>query len=190
METYNLILNDETEGVFAISLVDAPAVEYNFLFFSKDELNFSIFNNDKREVFGVIMLADTPIPRKSNVNLGIGNHNVIFNKETIKNIVLKYSKNKYSDQVTLGHKEKAEGIYLFESYIIDRDNGINPPIPFSNIPDGSWIGKFKVDNEDIWTEIKNGTFKGFSIEGEFKYDIKNEELEFFKDVHKILSKIK
>lgn len=192
MDTYNLIIDEDTMGVFAISLVDEPAVEYNFLFFSKDDFNFSIFNDDKREVFGVIMLADTPIPRKANPLLNIGNHYVNFTKDTIKNIILKYSKDKLGDQITLNHIVKTEGVYLFESFLIDRENGINPPIPFSNIPDGSWIGKFKVENEKVWTEIKNGTFKGFSIEGEFKYDMGKEDdnINYLKEVYKVLSKIK
>lgn len=197
METYNLILEGESDGgVFAISLVENPAVEYNFLYFEKDTINFSISDEEKREVYGVIMLADTPIPRSANPKIGLPNHNIIFSKDTIKEIVIKYSKEKLNDSVTLGHLFKTEGVFLFESYIVDRELGINPPLAFSKISDGSWLGRFKVENDIVWNKIKNGEFKGFSIEGKFRYDnidytnFNDYYTEYLKELYSILKKIK
>lgn len=194
MEQYELIIDDDTIGVSAISLVDKPAVEYNFLIFSRDEkMMFSVTDVEKRELFGVIMLADTPIIRSANIKLGIGVHNVIFTKDTIKKIVEKYSKNKLNDSVTLDHSIFTEGVYLFESYIINREEGIYPPKDFIEITDGSWVGRFKVDNDEVWSSIKNGTFKGFSIEGEFKYNFNKEEdiddEEFLNEIYNYLKKL-
>lgn len=171
LDTYELTIEMGTDavsgGVFAISLVDKPAVGYHFLTFNTPKpLNFSIQNEDERVVLGVIMLADTPIYRN---NEPYGEHYVTFSGETIKRIVQKYFRSKRNDSVTIDHATITDNVYLFESYIIDRPMGINPPNAFADIPDGSWVGKFKVENETVWHEIKQGTFKGFSIEGSFSY---------------------
>jgi hypothetical protein len=60
----------------------------------------------------------------------------------------------------------ADGVYMFESFLIDKSRMSNPK-GFEDLPDGSWFGSYKVDNEDIWAKIKSGEFKGFSVEGDF-----------------------
>jgi hypothetical protein len=82
---------------------------------------------------------------------------------------------------------------MFESYIIDREKGIMPPKGFEEVSDGSWFGSFKVENEKIWEEVKAGTFKGFSVEGLFRYEKTNkvitEEGEIMSQIFKIFSQI-
>jgi hypothetical protein len=63
--------------------------------------------------------------------------------------------------------QQVEGVYMFESFIIDKQRGITAPTGFDNIPDGSWFGSYKIENEEVWNLIKAGTFKGFSVEGFF-----------------------
>jgi hypothetical protein len=67
------------------------------------------------------------------------------------------------------NEQQVKGAYMFESYIINRESGINPPTGFDGVSDGSWFGSFKVENADIWKRIKDGEFKGFSIEGAFDH---------------------
>lgn len=156
------------EGITAISLVEDAAIQYDFLLFSGDNqvLNFEVVSNELREVFGVIMLADTPIFR----NNKFGPHFVVLSPEVIREMVTKYFKEKLTDSVTLGHKLYTDDSFLMESFIIDRKNGINPPVYFNEIPDGSWVGRFKVTSDELWNEIKEGKYKGFSIETEMYYD--------------------
>lgn len=82
---------------------------------------------------------------------------------------------------------------MFESYIIDRQRGITPPKGFEDIADGSWFGSFKVENDNIWQEVKAGTFKGFSVEGLFMYErtgkVVTPEEEIMKQIFKILAEI-
>ena len=59
-----------------------------------------------------------------------------------------------------------DGVYMFESFIINSQR-MPAPEGFEDLPDGSWFGSYKVDNEAVWNEIKAGTFKGFSVEGMF-----------------------
>jgi hypothetical protein len=70
------------------------------------------------------------------------------------------------------HQEGAipPGVYMFESVIVDSTRGISAPEKFKDLPDGTWFGSYKVDNEEVWNEfISTGLFKGFSVEGIFKY---------------------
>ena len=82
---------------------------------------------------------------------------------------------------------------MFESYIIDRERGVNPPTGFEDVADGSWFGSFKVENDKLWGEVKAGTFKGFSVEGLFRYEkagmIVQKEEQIMSQIFKILSQI-
>lgn len=189
LPTYELTYNEEDKelGVFVISIVDAPATESNFFYFSKDNKTqyFAIDSEEKREVIGVIMLADISIYRNANSILGIPEHNVFFSKSTIEKLVLDFAKNKRNDQVDLNHSIEVDGVYLIESYLVNKELGINAPnkiVDFENINDGSWIGKFKVENDNVWEQIKSGRFKGFSIEGMFEYDLSSKEVDAVEDV--------
>jgi len=63
-----------------------------------------------------------------------------------------------------------DGVYMIESFIIDSKRGINAPDGLQ-LPDGSWFGSYKVDNEEVWNNfIKTGEFKGFSVEGDFRME--------------------
>jgi hypothetical protein len=95
--------------------------------------------------------------------------------------------------VNIEHNKKIDNVYMFESYIIDRSVGKNPMKSFEDLPDGSWFGSYKVDNEEVWNEVKSGTFKGFSIEGLFKYErtteVINREEKLLSKIINILNKI-
>lgn len=202
LKIYDMVINDiensdESLGVDIISLVEHPAVEVDFLKFSKEkEYQKYEIDNEKQIVYGVIMLADVPIYRR---NEQFGEHYTIFSKDTIEKIMIKYFKEKKINNVNLEHQINVDGVTMFQSYIVDSNLGVNAPAQFENITDGSWIGAFKVSNEAVWNDIKEGKFKGFSIEGFFGYgeevteDAYNEETEIrrlIELIHKDLAKIK
>jgi hypothetical protein len=95
----------------------------------------------------------------------------MFTAETIEKIVNKFFKTGMIHNVNLMHdaNQVVNGAYMIESYIINRSRGINPPAGFEGLTDGSWFGSFKVENQEIWQRIKQGEFKGFSIEGAFDH---------------------
>jgi len=79
---------------------------------------------------------------------------------------------------------------MFESFITDQSRGIQPMKGFEDAPDGSWFGSFKVDNEGVWNDVKEGKFKGFSVEGLFTYKTKpTKEQELMNQVYKILEQV-
>lgn len=182
---YYLDIDDET-GVSRVSLVEYPAVQYDFLLFN-EAVKFTS-DDEQKIVTGVVMLADVPILR---IDPTRGKHYVTFTGETIKKIVLKYFKEMRTSSVNLEHSINIDGVYMFESYIIDRTRGINPPKEFAHIPDGSWIGSYKIENEEVWNSIKNGKFRGFSIEGYFNYNFSENRAEnaFYVDLYKLLNKV-
>lgn len=166
---------DET-GLNAISLVTYPAVEHNFLCFNKEEKVKFNFDNDKHIISGVFILADTPIYR---YNDKIGDYYVVFKREVIEKLVEKYSKMGLQNSVNLQHNDNefiTSAIQL-ESYIKDSKRGI-VPVEFQDIPDGSWCGSFKIEDDELWEKIKTtNEFNGFSVQGlfELKEDIKETE---------------
>ena len=114
------------------------------------------------------MLADVPIFRS---DATYGDYYVAFSADTILKIVQKFFKKGFQSNVNLMHDSNAqfEGVTLFESFISDPTRGIMPMKGFEDAPEGSWFGSFKVENEDVWTRVKSGEFKGFSVEGVFNY---------------------
>jgi hypothetical protein len=80
---------------------------------------------------------------------------------------------------------------MFESFISDSSRGILPMKGFEDSPEGSWFGSFKVDNEAVWNDVKEGKFKGFSVEGLFTYKTQiTKEQELMNAVKSILQQVK
>ena len=174
-KVFYINIDDELTGINAISLVESPAVEKDFLCFSKEKETVKLnFDNAKRVISGVVCLADTPIYR---YNKKYGEYYVVFSKETIQKMVEKFAKMDLFKSVNLQHDDTkfVDGIYMFESYIINKERGINP-VEFSDIPDGSWIASYKVENDELWGEIINGNkLNGFSLQGLFELEEKFSE---------------
>lgn len=170
MKVFYIKIDDELTGINAISLVQSPAVEKDFLCFNKENKPVNLkFDNSQHIITGVVCLADTPIYR---YNEKFGEYYVVFTKETIRRMVEKFAKDDLFKSVNLQHNDDmfVEGVYMVESYITNKDRGINP-IEFSDIPEGSWIASYKVENEALWNEIINGdTLNGFSLQGMFRLD--------------------
>ena len=160
---YKIAINmdDESNGLTAVSLVDFPAVEHNFLLFDKQELLFKA-DDEKQIISGIALLADTPIYRRNDR----GEFYVVFESDTIRQLVEKYSKDGMFNSVNLMHNDNAfvNDVYMIESIIIDKERGICP-VEFKDVPNGSWYISYYVANKELWNEIKNGEwFKGFSVE--------------------------
>lgn len=151
--------DNQDMGLSKISFVDSPAVDSNFYFFKKNEKQLLLEDDEKHIVTGISLRADYPIYRNDD---GV-EYYCIFDKDTIKKLVEKYFKNKEINNTSINHTTDIDGVTMMESYFIDKQNGICPK-HFDDITDGSWVTTFKINNENIWKEIKNKTFKGFSVE--------------------------
>lgn len=159
-------INDEETGMFCISLVEAPATESNFLAFSEDKelLKYSVQDDEQRKVFGLIMAADMPIYRRSADGY---EYFITYSKQTLADMMEKYFKRGYQNQVDTNHNfQLEEGITLTQMFVKDTEKGVNPK-GFEEYADGSIFAEFHILNDDVWTSIKAGEYKGFSLAGYF-----------------------
>ncbi len=140
-----------------------------------EEQKFAIQDEEKRIVTGAAMIADLPIYRRDDLR---GEYYVVFDKDAIFMIAKKWARSNKYDAVNTDHnKPIQEGVSLFESYIIDRDRGVMPPKGFEEVADGSWFVSYLIDNDEIWAKVKEGEFRGFSVEGVFDFpDLQDEQM--------------
>lgn len=164
---YNATIPDDDCGMLKISLVDDPAVMSNFQAFDKEKkmMMYAITDEEKRLVHGVVMRADFPIYR---YDKKLGEYYIIYKADTIRQMAEKYLVENRQNNVNLMHEENSDvtGVDMVQYYIKDSAKGINPE-GFDEIADGSLFAEFHVTNDDVWNAIKDGTYKGFSLEGVF-----------------------
>ena len=160
---YRVLVDDENDGMVRVSLVDDPAVMSDFVSFDaqKRAKLFAVEDEEQRLVFGVVARADFPIFRKDDK---LGEHYVIFPAATIREMAQKYLTEGRADNVDEMHdRQDVEGVHLVQWFIKDSGKGINPE-GFDDIADGSLFAEYHVEDDGIWQQIKDGTFKGFSME--------------------------
>jgi len=175
-----------------VALVDRPAIQRGFLAFKEARQNFVIQDEEQRIISGPLMLADTPIYRNDAIR---GEYYVVFSADTIKQIAQKFFKKGYQNNVNLMHNsgDVQEGLTMFESWIVDKKRGIQPMVGFEDVPDGSWFGSYKVENDEAWNKVKSGEVLGFSVEGNFLYKEQEQmtpEEKMMNEIIKLLQKVK
>lgn len=155
--------NDPESGMTCISMVDSPAIQTDFLCFEKEEkMAFAVQDADKHIVTGPAIIANMPIYRYSPQ---LNEYYVVFDEETIDNIILKYSKLGLWNEVSLQHDgHNINSAIMIEFYKKDSKTGIVPK-EYEDVADGSLFVSYKITDEELWNQIKNGDdIKGFSIE--------------------------
>jgi hypothetical protein len=165
MEIIELIINEENgDGVFAISLVDKPAIEQDFMHFNNQApLKFAEIDEDQRLIAGPILVPNKLIYREK--QNGEPFH-VFFKPSTIKQASELYLQEGRQGSATAHHLSPIKGVTMVQSWIvnnseIDTYKSYQPEV---ELPKGSWYGVFKVENDEVWQSVKAGEFKGFSIE--------------------------
>lgn len=185
---YEAIIDDYDTGIDKISLVKMPAVESNFISFDKDKKHIMFSSNEEQQMItGVLMRADYPIYRN---DLQLGEYYVQFSKDTIKTMAEKLLVDCRQNWINIEHSDNSDvyGVNMLELFIKDSSKGVNP-IGFEDITDGSLFATFKVNNPLVWECIKNGTFKGFSLEGQFGFNIVDDEKNELDEILSMLDKL-
>lgn len=158
-----LVLDDES-GMTKISLVDDPAVMSNFQTFAAKKMQmYSVADEEKRLVYGVVMRADFPILRRDG---RMGEYYIIYRPETIRKMAEKYLADGLQNEVSTMHRDDVEGVRMVQYFIKDSAKGVSPS-GFDDIADGSLFAEFHVTNDEVWHSVKSGEFRGFSLEGVF-----------------------
>jgi len=166
MRIVELILDEAQSmmGIEAISIVENPAIEENFLALKSDEIKLAEVNKEKKILMGALLIPNKPIYRKA----GADEYYIYFSKDTVEKASQLYLKNGNQNNSTLEHKHELSGLTLVESWIVE-DTKFDKSRKYGlDVPVGTWMGAVKVNNDDVWNEyVKTGKVKGFSIEGYF-----------------------
>jgi hypothetical protein len=166
MKTYEAIFNeDQTTGVYGISLVKKPAMEGTFIALSKQEpILFKEVDKEQRKVVGLVLEPNKLIPRFNKESKE--EYNIVFSEDTIKNLSYNFFKQNFHKNSSLEHNSKIEGVTFVESWIVEDVKLDKQNLYGFEYPVGSWVAVLKIDNEDIWNNyVKTGAVQGFSIDG-------------------------
>jgi hypothetical protein len=164
-ELFELILEDEEDGVFANSLVAAGAIERDFVYFSNEVL-FAEVSDEKRLVAGPMLIPNKKILRMTEDG---ERYYVYFSEQTIEDVARKFMKNGFGREVTLEHGDKTSGVYLTELWLVEQPTKDKSNLYGFTLPKGTLFAVYKVENEQVWQKVKDGTFNGYSIEGLFEH---------------------
>ncbi len=163
-----LVIADDSQelAIDAISLVNSPAIEQDFVFFGKEKnnLTFAKVDEEKRMLVSPALIPNKQIFRYDpNTD---SEYYVYFSPETVRKASELYLKHNNHHKATYEHKDRVSGVLTVESWIKEGDNDKSKMYGY-DLPNGTWFVKMKIENEDLWNKIKEGELKGLSIEGYF-----------------------
>jgi len=179
MDIVELVIdeNDDISGIEAISVVESPAIEEDFIALKNQEFKFAEVNKEKRILMGAALIPNKPIYRKS----GDNEYYIYFSKETVRKASELFFIKGNQNNSTLEHNVALTGLTAVESWIVEgekdksRHYGLDVPI-------GTWMVSMKVHNDDVWENyVKTGKVKGFSIEGYFSDKLEKPQDKSLKD---------
>ena len=167
MDTFKVIFSEEKEGVFAISLVENPAIEIDFIALSKENIiKLAEVSEEKRLLISPVLIPNQPIYRRDDQ----GNEfNIVFPEETILKAQQNFYKQGFQRNSNIEHDDNLtlNDVTFVESWIKEDDTHDKSFKYGFDLPNGTWFAVMKVENDETWQKVKNGEVKGFSIEGNF-----------------------
>ena len=177
-----LVISEENESlaIDAISLVNSPAIEVDFIFFGKEKnnLTFSKVDEEKRELISPALIPNKQIFRYDpNTDQ---EYYVYFSKDTVKKAAYSYLKHNNHHKATYEHEQRVAGVLTVESWIKEGDSDKSKLYGY-DLNDGTWFVKMKIENDELWERIKSGELKGLSIEGYFVDKLSKMSKSVYKD---------
>ena len=192
MDIIELFLDEENEnsGIEAISVVESPAIESDFIALKNQEIKMAEVDKEKRILMGAALIPNKPIYRKNEMGDG---YYVFFSSNTVKKASEMFFIRGNQSKATLEHQMSIQNLTVVESWLVDNpkmDKSVNYGL---NVPKGTWMVSMKVNNDEIWNDyVKTGKVKGFSIEGFFSDQANRpkEQIEEELEANTLLNKIK
>lgn len=167
MKIVELILDEDQEysGIEAISIVERPAIEEDFIALKDEEVKLAELDTEKRILLGALLIPNKPILRKGDDD----DYYIYFSRETVKKASELYLMEGNQNNATLEHQMNLKGLSLVESWIVEDPKKDKTQVYGLEYPVGTWVGAMKVTSDSVWNEyVKTGKVKGFSIEGYFQ----------------------
>lgn len=166
---YRATIDGEDTGMVVVSLVDAPAIESDFMAFDKTQepMRFSVQSEEQRMLLGPVMIPDFPIYRESKDGMP---YYIVYDAQTIHKMAERYFAENRINNVDTDHSfELVEGVTLVQAFFKNVEKGINP-VGFEDLPDDTLFFQFHVTSNEIWAGVKEGKWKGFSLAGYFNVE--------------------
>jgi len=169
MRIVELILDEQqmASGIDAISIVEAPAIESNFVALKSHEVKFAKVDAEKRILMGPILIPDKPIYRKQIIDGELDEFYIYFSKDTVRKASQMFLIKGNQANATVEHELSVQGVCMVETWLKEDMEKDKSAIYGMTDPVGTWMGCLKVTNDQVWNDVKDGKFKGFSIEGYF-----------------------
>lgn len=153
---------DEVSGIEAISVVENPAIESDFIALKNQEFKLAEVDKEKRILMGAALIPNKPIYRTN----GEQEYYIYFSKDTVRKASELFFIKGNQNNTTLEHQLELKGLTAVESWIVESEQDKSRMYDL-DVPIGTWMVSMKVNNEDVWKQVKEGKVKGFSIEGYF-----------------------
>lgn len=152
LPVYEVFIEDT--DFIGLALVDSPAINRDFIYFS-DETVKMIFDDEKMMVKGPALIPNKLIYRSDK----LGERYVYFSEETVIKFVETLMEKK-ENKFNLDHSDNYLNATMIESYFAIEPNEFG-------VPKNSWIVSLKIKDPEVWKQIKEGEFNGFSVQGLF-----------------------
>ena len=166
MNIVELLLDEENEvtGIEAVSIVESPAIESDFIALNSQEIKLAKVDEEKQILMGAALIPNKPIYRTNNEEEFYG----YFSADTVRKASELFFKNGNQNNATLEHKLAVNDLTVVESWIVENKEKDKSALYDLEVPVGTWMISMKVNNSEIWNDfVKTGKVKGFSIEGYF-----------------------
>jgi hypothetical protein len=174
MNLIELIIDDkeDLQGVEAISIVENPAIESDFVALKSEEVKLAEVDKEKRILMGAVLIPEKPIYRRN----GEDEYYIYFSKDTVIKASQLFLKKGNQGNSTLEHSKAIEGLTVVESWIVEDLTKDKSALYNLSVPLGTWMASVKVDNDEIWNDyVKTGKVKGFSLGRSFCRPIRKEK---------------
>lgn len=161
MKVYEAVFNEQEQaGVFAVSLVENPAMQDEWIALSEHKIELTSVDDDKKLLLGASLIPDKKIYRNQNGH----EFYLTFSADTIRQLAHSYNKNQNNNNATYEHEVKLSGMSVVENWIVEDPKNDKSNVFGKEYPKGTWVTMMHVDNDEVWDRVKKGEVKGFSIE--------------------------
>jgi hypothetical protein len=190
MKIIELVIDekDQQSGIDAVSVVHSPAIQENFIALNKHEVELKEIDAEKKILMGAALIPNKQIYRESEKH---GQYYIYFSEDTVRKASELFLMNSNQNNATYEHEKKLNGLSVVESWIIEDEKQDKSVKYGFSLPVGTWMISMKVNNDDVWKDVKDGKVKGFSIEGYFADKLEmslqaQEEQELIEKIKEIL----
>jgi hypothetical protein len=165
MKVLELIIDEKDfkSGISAMSVVESPAIEENFISLAKHEIELKEVDAEKRILMGAALIPNKKIYRRNKEE----EFYIYFSDKTVRQAMELFFINGNQSSATFEHKNAIKGMTVVESWLIEDEKMDKSNLYGFNLPKGTWMISMKVDNDEVWQQVKDEKIKGFSIEGYF-----------------------